>query len=159
MAFDFKKEYKAFYMPSKNPDIIEIPSMNFLAVRGQGNPNKEDGEYSKAVGLLYGMAWTIKMSYKSSYKIDGFFEYVVPPLEGFWCQNAINGIDYAHKENFSWISLIRLPDFVKRDDFDWVVTEATRKKKLDFSGVEFFTYHEGLCVSSRYYSGCYSRPY
>lgn len=95
MAFDFKKEYKAFYMPSKNPDIIEIPSMNFLAVRGQGNPNKEDGEYSKAVGLLYGMAWTIKMSYKSSYKIDGFFEYVVPPLEGFWCQNAINGIDYA----------------------------------------------------------------
>jgi len=146
MAFDFKKEYKEFYLPPRTPGIVAVPPMNFLAVRGKGDPNAEDGEYSRALELLYGMAYTIKMSYKGSHKMDGFFEYVVPPLEGFWWQDDIKGVDYARKEDFNWISLIRLPDFVKRADFDWAMQEATRKKKLDFSDVEFLTYHEGLSV-------------
>jgi Uncharacterized conserved protein len=146
MAFDFKKEYKEFYLPPKKPTIVEVPKANYLAVRGHGNPNDEDGEYSKALSLLYGVAYTLKMSYKGEYKIEGFFEYVVPPLEGFWWQEGINGIDYAKKENFSWISIIRLPDFVTKKDFEWAILETTRKKKLDFSEVEFLTYDEGLCV-------------
>ncbi len=146
MAYDFKKEYKEFYLPPQKPGIVEIPSMNYLAVRGKGDPNEADGEYSKALNALYGVAYTIKMSYKGLHKIEGFFEYVVPPLEGFWWQDGINGVDYAHKESFNWISLIRLPDFVRQANFDWAVEEATRKKKLDFSGVEYFTYYEGLCV-------------
>lgn len=146
MAFDFKKEYKEFYMPPKQPVMIEIPSMNYLAVRGKGNPNETEGEYSRAIAALYGVAYTIKMSHKSAYKIDGFFEYTVPPLEGFWWQENMKGVDYAHKESFNWISLIRLPDFVKQEDFGWAAGEAARKKKTDFSQVEFFTYHEGLCV-------------
>ena len=86
MAFDFKKEFKEFYRPSEKPEIIEIPKMNFIAVRGKGNPNEKDGEYQKAVEMLYGVAYTLKMSYKTEYKIEGFFEYVVPPLEGLWWQ-------------------------------------------------------------------------
>lgn len=146
MSFDFKKEYKEFYMPKNKPTIIEIPKMNFIAVRGKGDPNETDGEYQKAIQLLYGVAFTIKMSKKTDHQIKGFFDYVVPPLEGFWWQEGIKGIDYAHKDDFRWISLIRLPDFVTKNDFDWAVAEATRKKKKDFSQVEFFTYDEGLCV-------------
>ncbi len=146
MAFDFKKEYKEYYLPPKKPSIVNVPEMNYIAVRGQGNPNEEDGEYSRAVGLLYGIAYTIKMSYKGSYKIDGYFSYVVPPLEGFWWQDGVFGVDYAQKDNFKWISIIRLPDFVKKEDFDWAIAEATRKKQMDFSKVEFYTYNEGLCV-------------
>ena len=146
MAFDFKKEYKEFYLPKNKPEIIEVPAMNYLAVRGKGNPNDEDGEYKQAIGLLYGIAYNIKMSKKSDHQIDGFFDYVVPPLEGFWWQDGIKGIDYSNKNSFNWISLIRLPDFVKRDDFDWAIEEATRKKKMDFSKVEYFAYNEGLCV-------------
>ena len=146
MAFDYKKEYKEFYMPPETPSIIEIPKTNYLAVRGKGNPNEENGEYSNALNLLYGVAYTIKMSYKGEYKLNGFFEYVVPPLEGFWWQDDGNGIDYTHKENFNWISIIRLPDFVTRKNFDWAISEAAGKKKLDFSKVEFLTYDEGACV-------------
>ena len=146
MSFDYKKEYKEFYMPPKKPSIVEVPSMNYIAVCGKGNPNDEDGEYKASIGLLYGIAFTIKMSYKGDYKIGGYFEYVVPPLEGFWWQDGVDGIDYAHKENFNFISLIRLPDFVTKEDFDWAVSEATKKKKTDFSKVEFFTYNEGVCV-------------
>lgn len=146
MAFDFKKEYKEFYMPPKKPVLVEIPPMNYLAVRGKGDPNMADGEYSRAINALYGVAYTIKMSHKGPHKIEGFFEYVVPPLEGFWWQDNIKGVDYAHKESFKWISLIRLPDFVKMKDFEWAVYGAERKKKQSFSGVEYFTYHEGLCV-------------
>ena len=146
MAFDFKKEYKEFYMPPKKPSIVEVPSMNYIAVRGKGDPNDENGEYKETIGLLYGIAFTIKMSYKGDHKIDGYFEYVVPPLEGFWWQNGTGDIDYAHKENFNFISLIRLPDFVTKADFDWAIAEATKKKKADFSRVEFLTYSEGLCV-------------
>lgn len=146
MAFDYKKEYKEFYMPKNKPGIVEVPSMNFIAVRGQGDPNVEDGEYKKAIGLLYAIAFTIKMSKKGDYRIEGYFDYVVPPLEGFWWQEGVTGIDYAHKDTFQWISVIRLPDFVTRPDFDWAIEEATRKKKMDFSKVEFFTYEEGTCV-------------
>ena len=146
MAFDFKKEYKEFYLPKDTPSIVTVPSMNYLAVRGQGDPNKEGGAYQRAIGLLYGVAYTIKMSKKGDHRIEGYFDYVVPPLEGFWRQEGVTGIDYAHKEKFRWISVIRLPDFVTRADFDWAIREATNKKKTDFSKVKFWTYEEGLCV-------------
>ena len=146
MAFDFKKEYKEFYMPKNKPSIVSVPSMNYIAVRGRGDPNQEEGEYKQAIGLLYGIAFTIKMSKKGDRQIEGYFDYVVPPLEGFWWQDGISGVDYAHKSDFHWISVIRLPDFVSRADFDWAVQEATKKKKMDFSKVEYFTYDEGLCV-------------
>ena len=146
MVFDYKKEYKEFYLPPKTPELIDIPSMNFAAVRGKGNPNEEDGEYKSSIGLLYGIAFTIKMSRLGSRKIEGYFEYVVPPLEGLWWQKGVSGIDYSKKETFEWISMIRLPDFVTKEDFDWAVAEATKKKGLDFSRTEFFTYREGPCV-------------
>ena len=146
MAFDYKKEYKEFYMPKKKPSIVEIPKMNYIAVRGKGNPNDENGEYKNSIGLLYAIAFTIKMSYKGTHKIDGYFEYVVPPLEGFWWQENTQGFDYNRKEDMHFISVIILPDFVKEDDFKWAVDEATQKKKQDFSKVEFFTYDEGVCV-------------
>ena len=153
MAFDFKKEYKEFYMAKNKPEIVSVPSMNYIAVRGSGDPNQEDGEYKKAIGLLYGIAFTIKMSKKSDHRIEGYFDYVVPPLEGFWWQGAASAkpnmnaaIDYAHKEDFHWVSVIRLPDFVKEDDFRWAVEEAAKKKKQDFSKVGFLTVEEGLCV-------------
>lgn len=146
MAFDYKKEYKEFYMPPKKPTIVDVPKMNYIAVRGQGNPNEEDGEYKKAIELLYGIAFTIKMSYKGTHKIEGYFQYVVPPLEGFWWQDNVIGIDYSQKEKFQWIAAIRLPDFVTKEEFGWAVEEATKKKKEDFSKVEYFTYEEGMCV-------------
>ncbi len=145
-AFDYKKEYKEFYMPANKPSIVTVPKMNYIAVRGKGNPNDESGEYKDSIGLLYAIAFTIKMSYKGSHKIDGYFEYVVPPLEGFWWQEGSDTIDYANKNGFNFISLIRLPDFVTKADFDWAVREATNKKKADFSKVEFLTYDEGVCV-------------
>lgn len=146
MAFDFKKEFKELYSPGKKPGIILIPPINFIAVRGKGDPNEEEGEYAKAVNLLYAIAYTIKMSHKSDYKIKGFFEYVVPPLEGFWWMDGIKGVDYSRRDQFQWISAIRLPDFVSKEDFAWAVGEATRKKKQDFSKVKYMTYDEGLCV-------------
>ena len=160
MAFDYKKEYKEFYMPKGTPSIVTVPKMNYIAVRGSGDPNVEGGEYKQSIGLLYGIAFTIKMSKKGDHKIDGYFDYVVPPLEGFWWQGADTAkdndgrdtqtgagvIDYTRKDDFNWISVIRLPDFVTKADFDWAVAEATAKKKTDFSKVDFFTYDEGLCV-------------
>lgn len=146
MAFDYKKEYKEFYMPKNKPGIVEVPTMNYIAVRGEGDPNAENSEYKESIGLLYGIAFTIKMSKKGDYRIDGYFDFVVPPLEGLWWQEDTNDIDYTHKENFKFISMIRLPDFVTREDFNWAIEEATRKKKIDFSKVEFLTYDEGLCV-------------
>lgn len=146
MAFDYKKEYKEFYMPKDTPSIVTVPKMNYIAVRGSGDPNEEDGAYKKTIGLLYSIAFTIKMSKKGSHQIEGYFDYVVPPLEGFWWQNGVEGIDYARKTDFNWISVIRLPDFATKEDFDWAIAEATVKKKEDFSKVEFFSYDEGLCV-------------
>ena len=146
MAFDYKKEYKEFYMPKNVPAIITVPKMNYIAVRGSGDPNTEDGEYKTAIGLLYAVAFTIKMSKKGNHKIEGYFDYVVPPLEGFWWQDGIEGVDYSRKADFHWISVIRLPDFVSENDFRWALREAEEKKKQDFSGVEFLTIEEGLCV-------------
>lgn len=146
MPFDYKKEYKEYYMPKNRPEIVEIPEMNFLAVRGKGDPNEEGGAYKAAIGLLYGIAFTIKMSKKGSHRIEGYFDYVVPPLEGFWWQEGREEIDYGRKEDFCWISVIRLPDFVTEADFNWAIEEAGKKKQQDFSKVEFLTVREGLCV-------------
>lgn len=146
MAFDFKKEYREFYLPKNKPELLTIPPMNFLAVLGMGDPNQEGGAYKEAIGLLYGIAFTIKMSKLGTKSLDGYFDFVVPPLEGLWWQAGTAGIDFAHKETFQWISLIRLPDFVGQEAFRWAVEEATEKKKLDFSKVEYLHYEEGLCV-------------
>lgn len=146
MAFDYKKEYKEYYLPPKKPQIITIPSMNFIAVRGTGDPNEENGVYKESIGLLYGIAYTIKMSKMGKHKIQGYFDYIVPPLEGFWWQEGSRGVNYSQKETFQWISLIRLPEFVTEETFQWAVKEATVKKQADFSNVEFLTYEEGLCV-------------
>lgn len=146
MAFDYKKEYKEFYMPKSKPGIVEIPKMNYIAVRGKGNPNDENGEYKNSIPLLYGIAYTIKMSYKGDHRIPGFFEYVVPPLEGFWRQCDSVGMDYGRKEDLNFISVIRLPDFVTEEEFRWAVEEAAKKKKMDFSGAELLSVDEGLCV-------------
>ncbi len=158
MAFDYKKEYKEFYMPKNKPSIIEIPKMNYIAVRGKGNPNEENGEYKKTIGLLYAIAFTIKMSYKTEHKIDGYFEYVVPPLEGFWWQDGIKGIDYNRKDEMQFISMIRLPDFVTKKEFEWAISEATNKKKEDFSKVEFLSYDEGICVQCMHIGSYDSEP-
>ena len=146
MAFDFKKEYKEFYMPKNKPEIVNVPTANYIAVRGKGNPNTPDGEYQQAISVLYAVAYTLKMSYKSDYKIKGFFEYVVPPLEGFWWQDNVRGVDYGNKDAFNWISVIRVPDFITKKDFEWAVENASKKKKLDCSKAEFITIDEGLCV-------------
>ena len=176
MAFDFKKEYKEFYMPKNKPEIVKIPSMNYVAVRGKGDPNVEGGDYQQAISILYAVAYTLKMSYKTDYKIEGFFEYVVPPLEGFWWQGEqhpvdaemrtdragrrenIKGIDYSNKDTFNWISVIRLPDFITEKDFAWAVQTATEKKKIDCSLAEFLTIDEGLCVQIMHQGSFDSEP-
>ena len=146
MAFDVKKENKDFYMPKNKPEIVNVPTANYIAVRGKGNPNEEGGAYQQAISVLYAVAYTLKMSYKTDYIIEGFYEYVVPPLEGFWWQDDVNGVDYTDKSSFNWISVIRLPDFITEKDFQWAVETATKKKKLDCSAAEFLTIDEGLCV-------------
>ena len=176
MAFDLKKEYKEFYMPKNKPEIVKIPPMNYVAVRGKGNPNVECGDYQQAISILYAVAYTLKMSYKTDYKIEGFFEYVVPPLEGFWWQGEqhpvdaelqtdrtdrrenVKGIDYSNKDTFNWISVIRLPDFITEKDFAWAVQTATRKKKIDCSPAEFLTIDEGLCVQIMHQGSFDSEP-
>ena len=176
MAVDLKKEYKEFYMPKNKPEIVKIPPMNYVAVRGKGNPNVECGDYQQAISILYAVAYTLKMSYKTDYKIEGFFEYVVPPLEGFWWQGEqhpvdaemrtdrtdrrenIKGIDYSNKDTFNWISVIRLPDFITEKDFAWAVQTATRKKKIDCSPAEFLTIDEGLCVQIMHQGSFDSEP-
>lgn len=146
VAFDFKKEFKAFYLPKGKPELVTVPRMNYIAVDGRGDPNREDGEYQRALAVLYALAYTLKMSYKSDYRIEGFFEYVVPPLEGFWRQEGGGAIDYGDKDGFLWTSVIRLPDFVTPADFAWAAETASRKKKLDCSAARFLTVEEGLCV-------------
>ena len=176
MAFDLKKEYKEFYMPKNKPEIVKIPPMNYVAVRGKGNPNVECGDYQQAISILYAVAYTLKMSYKTDYKIEGFFEYVVPPLEGFWWQGEqhpvdaemrtdrtdrrenTKGIDYSNKDTFNWISVIRVPDFITEKDFAWAVQTATRKKKIDCSPAEFLTIDEGLCVQIMHQGSFDSEP-
>ena len=158
MAFDFKNEFKEFYMPKDKPEIVTVPKMNYIAVRGTGNPNEEGGAYQQAVGVLYAVAYTLKMSYKTDYRIQGFFEYVVPPLEGFWWQKGIEGVDYGNKDTFHWISVIRLPDFVTEEDFKWAVETASKKKKLDCSAAEFLPMEEGLCVQMMHHGSFDDEP-
>ena len=144
--FDFKKEYKEFTMPKNEPEIVNVPKANYIAVRGEGDPNEAGGAYQRAIGILYAVAYTLKMSYKTGHKIQGFYEYVVPPLEGFWWRDDGEGGELSDKSAFRWISVIRLPEFVTREDFDWAVDTASRKKKMDCSPAEFLTVEEGLCV-------------
>lgn len=158
MSFDYKKEYKEFYLPASTPGIVKIPKMNYIAVSGKGDPNVENGEYKNSIGLLYGIAFTIKMSYKGTHKIEGYFSYVVPPLEGFWWQEGKSNIDYNHKEDFNFISVIRLPDFVTKSDFDWAIEEATKKKGIDYSKVEFLSIEEGECVQCMHIGSYDSEP-
>lgn len=133
-------------MPGTAPEIVKVPCMSYVAVRGRGDPNEENGAYQKALGILYAVSYTIRMSHKSSRRMEGFFEYVVPPLEGFWQQECAKGLGSPDKAGFCWISVIRLPDFVSPADFQWAVAEAGQKKKLDCSPAELLTVDEGLCV-------------
>ncbi|NMD38849.1 MAG: transcriptional regulator [Christensenellaceae bacterium] len=158
MAFDFKKEYKEYYMPKNEPQIVNVPKENYIAVHGKGDPNEEAGAYQQAVSILYAIAYTLKMSYKTDYKIEGFFEYVVPPLEGFWWQENVIGVDYSNKSSFNWISVIRLPDFVTEDNFKWSVETASKKKKTDCSLAEYLTIDEGLCVQMMHIGSYDSEP-
>lgn len=158
MPFDFKKEYKELYLPKHTPEIVDVPHMNFVALQGTGDPNEEGGAYQQAISVLYAISYTIKMSYKSDHRIKGFFEYVVPPLEGFWWQNGIEGVNYADKSDFNWISVIRLPDFVTKADFEWAAAAAEKKKKIDCSRAEFQTIREGLCVQIMHIGSYDSEP-
>ena len=158
MTFDFKKEYKEYYMPKDKPVIVNVPKANYIAIKGKGDPNVEDGDYKRAIGVLYAVAYTLKMSYKTDYKIKGFYEYVVPPLEGFWWQDNVEGIDYNDKSTFNWISVIRLPDFVSENDFNWAVKTATNKKKIDCSFATFITIEEGLCVQIMHHGSFDDEP-
>ena len=156
--FDFKKEYKEFYMPKNKPEIVNIPKANYIAVRGKGDPNEEGGAYQRAISILYAVAYTLKMSYKTDHKIKGFYEYVVPPLEGFWWQDNIEGVNYSDKSAFNWISVIRLPEFISKEDFNWAVDSAGRKKKMDCSPAKFLTIEEGLCVQIMHFGAFDDEP-
>lgn len=158
MPFDFKKDRRDLYLPKTTPCLVEVPAMRFIAVEGAGDPNEEDGAYKHAVELLYGLAYTLKMSYKTDYAIPGFFQYVVPPLEGFWWQPDVRGVDYADKAAFHWLSVIRVPDFVEDDAFAWALDAATAKKKLDFSPVRLMEIDEGLCVQCMHVGGYDEEP-
>ena len=158
MPFDFKKECKEYYLPKNKPEIVNVPKANYIAIRGKGNPNDEDGDYKKSINVLYSIAYTLKMSYKTDYRIEGFFDYVVPPLEGFWWQDGIDGVDYSNKDLFNWISIIRLPDFITKNDFNWAREVATQKKKIDCSKAEFLTIKEGLCVQIMHHGSYDDEP-
>lgn len=146
MAFDFKKEYREFYLPTGKPQVVTLPPMNYIAVEGQGDPNQEGGPYQRALEILYAVAYTLKMSRRNGYEMAGFFDYVVPPLEGFWRQEGTAGFDCRDKSALLWTSVIRLPDFVTEADFRWAVGTASRKKGRDCSAARFLTVEEGLCV-------------
>ena len=158
MAFDYKKEYKEFYLPPATPQLVRVPQMRFVAVRGRGDPNQEGGPYQQALGLLYGVSFTIKMSFRGDHRMDGYFEYVVPPLEGFWWMDGVDGMDYSRKADFQWISAIRLPEFVTEAEFQWARSEAARKKGRDFSEAEYLTVTEGLCVQCMHLGPYDSEP-
>ena len=158
MAFDFKKEYREFYLPKDRPTIVDVPEMRFVALRGAGDPNAPDGNYQRALAVLYAVAYTLRMSKLGEHRIEGYFDYVVPPLEGFWWQDGVRGVDIARKDAFQWIACIRLPDFVQEADFSWAVQAAAAKKKLDCSGAEYLVLREGLCVQLMHVGSYDSEP-
>ena len=148
MAFDFKKEFKEYYAPGKKPTLVTIPSATFLAVTGRGDPNEPDGDYKSAIALLYGVAYTIKMSKLGKTHLPGYFDYVVPPLEGFWRAPTTTGLFVEDKSSLEWRSVIRTPEFVDANVLRWAREEAARKKDGDFARVELFTLEEGLCAQA-----------
>ncbi len=158
MAFDFKKEYKEFYLPKNKPELVTVPPMQYVAVRGKGDPNAPGGEYKQAIGVLYAVAYTIKMSKLGDHRMEGYYDFVVPPLEGFWWQEGREDIDYGRKDTFCWISVIRLPDFVTEEEFRWAVEEAQRKKKIDCSKAELLRVEEGQCVQILHQGSFDSEP-
>ena len=158
MAFDFKKEYREYYMPKGVPEIVDVPEMRFVAVRGEGDPNAPGGAYQQAVAVLYAVAYIVKMSKKGEHAMDGYFDFVVPPLEGFWRTPNDGDFDYADKSALQWIACIRLPDFVTRVEFDWAVEAASAKKGLDCSKAEYLVLKEGLCVQMMHLGSYDSEP-
>lgn len=143
---DYKKEYKDLYLPKTKPMLIDVPNMKFIMVEGKGNPNEGNGQYQEALQLLYGLSFTIKMSKMGENKIDGYFEYVVPPLEGLWWNEKNKKVDYHYKEKFQWISMIRQPEFMTEEVFQWAKEELKKKKGVDTSKAEYREWKEGLCV-------------
>ena len=146
MAFDYKKEYQEFYLPPRKPGIVCVPEMCFAAVRGHGDPNEEGGDYQRALSMLYAVSYTLKMSKMGAHRIEGYFDYVVPPLEGLWWQDGAATIDLSRKKELSWVAMIRLPEFAGEEALGWARAEAERKKSIDCARVEFFPYMEGDCV-------------
>lgn len=145
---DYKKKYKDLYVPKAKPMLIEVPEMVFIQVEGKGDPNTCE-EYKNAMDILYGLSYTIKMSKKSDEKIEGYFEYVVPPLEGLWWVDdaAFDGKNITDKNRFCWISMIRQPEFVTEEVFAWAKESLAKKKpELDLSTTKRITYTEGLCA-------------
>lgn len=148
VKLDYKLTSKELYAPKEKPSIIQVPAMNFIMVEGQGNPNDEDGEYKKAVEVLYALSYSIKMSRKFTHKsARDFMDYVVPPLEGLWWLNDENDLDFTQKSKFCWISMIRVPDFITREEF-LQAQESVKVKKPDLNTdlVSFESFEEGLCV-------------
>jgi len=154
--FDFKKEYKDLYMPKNKPAIINVPSMNFIVIDGRGDPANE--EYQSAVSALYALTFTIKMSKMSGKQPRGYFEYVVPPLEGLWWISG-GAFDFEKRDNWLWTSMIRQPEFVTLEVFAWACDECCRKKpELDISKARFETFTEGLCVQMMHIGPYASEP-
>lgn len=144
MAYDFKKEQKAFYVPGRRPVLIDVPPMRYVAVSGEGDPNEEGGEYKRAMEAVYAVAYTIRMSPQSGFNIPGYFAFVVPPLESLWSME--DGIDLSRKDALEWTAMIRLPDFVTQEVFDEAVANAAAKKGIDPELPAYLKYNEGSCV-------------
>ena len=145
-VLDYKKEYKDLYFPKNHPSIINVPEIPFVTVEGKGDPNDENGEYIKAVELLYNIQYTIKMSKKGNNIPDGYFDYVVPPLEGFWWFDNNAKVLPKDKSKYNWLSIIRLPEFINKNIFEWACEEVFKKKKIETENAKFIKIKEGLCV-------------
>ena len=143
---DYKKEYKDLYLPKTTPMMVDVPEIQFIAVEGKGNPNNENGEYQRAIEVLYRIQYTIKMSKKGNHIPEGYFDYVVPPLEGFWWLENNEDFTLENKSKYCWISVIRLPEFVDNKVFDWACEEVSKKKKINTANTKLLKIKEGLCV-------------
>lgn len=144
---DYKKEFPDLYLPKTKGMIIDIPPIPYIMVRGKGDPNEENGAYKQTMQILYGLSFTIKMSKKGTHIIEGYHDYVVPPLEGLWWMNDLDYIDFEHKEKFEWISMIRLPDYATKEVFDWACGELRKKHpEIDFSHTTYEVFEEGICA-------------